>query len=148
MMRSRSKQATELGYDAMLPLEIPSADPAKRYPIRFYIADDIQGSSGRIRQVRLKLTVNNLVSADRLTILLNGQSLDRETCLREFGSQIAPYVGQTLDFHLRDVHPRRGENVLEISLDKRPAGFAGGVSVEGVETLVEYGPYPSVLNGS
>ena len=145
VLRARAKEATELGYDAALPLAIPSANPNKRYPIDFYIADDIEGLSDRIRQVTLKLKIDNLVSADRLTILLNGKSLERETCLREFGNNIGPYEGECLEFHLREVRPRKGKNVLEISLDGRPSGLGGGVSVKGFEILVEYGPYPSVL---
>jgi len=145
-LRIGSKQATELGYDAALPVAIPSADPNKRYQIGFYIADDIEELSARIRRVRLRIEMDNLVSADRLTILLNGKSLAGETCLREFGDYIAPYKSERLEFHLREVRPRKGKNILEISLDGRPSGLVGGVSVVGVEILVEYGPYPSVLN--
>ncbi|MSO23006.1 MAG: hypothetical protein EXQ58_07090 [Acidobacteria bacterium] len=146
VLRRATKEAVEMGYDAALPLKIPSADASKRYPIPFHIADDTSGASGRIRQVTLRLQIDNLVSADHLTILLNGKSLAGETCLRDYGDRVAAYQGQWLEFHLQAVRPQKGKNILEISLDKRPANLTAGISVEHVEVLVEYGPYPSRLN--
>ena len=145
VQRLRAKRAVELGYDATLPLKIPQAEPDKRYPIPFTIADDIAGAPGRIRQVRLLLQVNNLTSADRLTVRLNGRSLADETCLRDYSWNVAPYQGQMLEFHLSHVLPRKGRNVLEISLDERPGLLGGGVSIEHMELDVEYGSYPSTL---
>ena len=145
IQRYRSKQASELGYDATLPIEIAKADPGKRYAIPFLIADEVAAAPKRIRQVSLQLVIKNLVSADRLGVFLNGDSLSGETCLRDFSWNVAPYEGQKLLFHLRDVRPRKGKNLLEISLDGRPDGLAGGVSIEGVEVRVEYGSYPSSL---
>ncbi len=151
----RSPEAVRLGYDVVLPLEIPSADPSKRYPISFTIADDLEGASSRIRQVKLRLRLSNLVSADRFTLLLNGRSLAEETCLRDFGQFnlrrpgphiIDPYRGQWLEFHLQKVRPHQGRNVLEISLDRRPTRLAGKVTVDNVEVIVEYGAYPSTLD--
>ena len=151
----RSPEAVELGYDVTLPLEIPSADPTKRYPIPFTIADDIEGASSRIRQVRLRVRLSNLVSADQLSMLLNGRSLAEEFCLRDFGKFdlrrpgphiIDQYRGQWLEFNLQKVRPRQGQNVLEISLVRRPARLGGKVTVDDVEVIVEYGPYPSTLN--
>ena len=112
------------------------------------IADDMEGAADRIREVRLRIRIMNLVTADRLTVLLNGKSLAGETCLRAFG-QNTPHIaprGQWLEFQLRDVRPVKGQNVLEISLDSRPEGLEGGVTVENVEVYVEYSPYPSGLN--
>ena len=79
-----------MGYDAALPIEVPSADPSKRYAIPFHVADDVENAKDRIRQVKLLLSINNLVSADRLTVLLNEKSLSRETCLRDFNDHIVP----------------------------------------------------------
>ena len=146
IQRRRSERAVELGYDATLPIEISKAQPGKRYRIPFSIADDIEGSAGRVRRVTLQLQANNLVSADRLNVLLNGQSLEGETCLRDFSWNVAPYQGQMLEFHLENVRPRQGQNELEISLDERPGGLAGGISIENMEVYVEYGSYPSKLN--
>jgi hypothetical protein len=120
VLRRRSKEADTMGYSAALPVEIAGANPARRYPIRFSIADDATASEGRLRQVVLRMLVTNLVGADQFTILLNGQSLSGDTLVRDFGSNISPYDGQWLTYHLRRVLPRQGENTLEISLDKRP----------------------------
>ena len=151
----RSPEAVALGYDVTLPLEIPGADPTRRYPIPFTIADDVEGAAHRIRQVILRLRLSNMVSADRLSLVLNGRSLERETCLRDYGQfnlrrpgphLVDPYRGQWLEFHLREVRPSRGRNVLEISLDQRPTKLAGKVTVDDVEVIVEYGSYPSKLS--
>ncbi len=147
VLRRRSESAAAMGYDAILPVQIPSADPGKRYPITFHIADDIQGTPDRIRQVHLRINISNVVTQDRFTILLNGRSLADEICLRDYGRQDAAR-DQWLEFHLVDVRPQRGQNTLEISLDARPAGLVGGVTVEEVEVFVEYGPHPSGLNAT
>ena len=78
--------------------------------------------------------------------MLNGQSLANETCLRDYGGAIAPYVGQWLEFHLENVRPRQGADLLEISLDRRAEGLVSSLSVEEVEIIVEYGSYPSGLD--
>ena len=79
-------------------------------------------------------------------VLLNGESLSQETCLRQTGEPIAPYMGQWLEFHLENVRPRQGENLLELSLDRRADGLMSPLQVEDVEVIVEYGPYPSGLD--
>ncbi len=150
----RSAGAVDLGYDVTLPLEIPFADPSRRYPIPFIVADDIDDAAQRIRRVILRLRLSNLVSADRLSLVLNGKSLERESCIRDFGQfnlrrpgphLIDPYRGQWLELDLREVRPRQGRNLLEISLDERPPRLGGKVTVDDVEVIVEYGPYPSAL---
>ena len=78
---------------------------------------------------------------------MNGQSLAEERCGRGIIRSRDPYAGQWLEFHLERVRPQKGENVLEVALKERPAGFVGGVIVEDVEILVEYGPYPVGLHG-
>lgn len=143
--RRRRADVTALGYDADLPIEIPEANPAKRYSIPFNIADDIAGDSDRIQRVQLRLRVQNLVSADRLTIHLNGESLENEICLRSFGRLNDPYSAQFVEFDLQRVRPRQGANVLEISLDQRPELFAGGVTIENLDIYVEYGAFPPGL---
>jgi hypothetical protein len=145
VQRHRSEQAAELGYDATLPLEIPEAAPGRCYSIPFSIADDIAAKSKRIRQVALQLVIKNLVSADRLEVFLNGESISGETCLREFSWHVAPYEGQKLEFHLERVQPIKGRNLLEVSLEERPEGLTGGITIEQCELLVEYGVYPSSL---
>jgi len=146
VLRRRQEAADALGYDATLPLEIPSADPGKRYGIPFYLADDLQGAADHVREVKLLVNVRNLVSADSFSILLNGQSLAGEDCKRTFERSNGPYDGQWLELTLKGVRPTKGENLLEVSLDKRPDGLEGGVTVRALELLVEYGPYPSRLS--
>ena len=129
-------------YDTGLPIEIPASDVGTRRGIPFYIADDIQGKPDR---VRLKIRIGDLVSADRLTILLNGESLADETCLRSYYSHVNAYGGEWLELHLQKVRPRKGQNLLEIALDGRPEGLVSTLTVDKVEIVVEYGPYPSGL---
>ena len=133
-------------YKSPLPFEIAATDTGTRHPVPFYIADDIEGSPDRIRQVTLRIRVYDLVSQDRLTFLLNGQSLANETVLRDYYSHINAYGGQWLEFHLKNVRPRKGNNLLEITLDGRADRLASPLRVENLEILVEYGSYPSVLN--
>ncbi len=139
-LRRRSKQSGESGYPAALPVEIKAASPGRGYPIRFFVADDVEKT--RPREITLRLLVTNLVTADTFTVKLNGRSLDGEARLRDFGNHISPYSGQWLHYRLRQVLPRKGENTVEVSLDKRPARLQGGVTVEEVELLIDYGIYP------
>ena len=142
----RSSDATSgHDYEAFLPVEIPSADAGIQYQIPFSIADDTQND--RVQSIRLRLGVSNLVTADTFEVLLNGQSLADERCTRSVIRSRDPYAGQWLEFHLDRVRPQKGVNVLEVALKARPAGFVGGVTVEDVEILVEYGPYPMGLHG-
>jgi hypothetical protein len=145
VLTRRGKTLEELDYETPLPVEIASSDRGTRHGIPFYIADDIQGKAGEIRQVLLRLNIRDLVSADRLALLLNGQSLAGETCLRSSSDPIAPYMGQWLELHLRDVRPQKGQNLLEVSLDRRAEGLMSPLVVEDAEIIVEYGPYPSRL---
>ena len=92
--------------------------------------------------------VSNLVSADRLEIRLNGAGLDVGSCRRSPIRSRDPYAGQLLEFDLENVRPRKGRNALEISLQERPPGFEGGIVVEDVEILVEYGTYSTSRPGS
>ena len=49
--------------------------------------------SGRVRSVRLQLTVDNLCSEDTLQILLNGESLEGERLERTHGMHHARMLG-------------------------------------------------------
>ena len=96
-----------------------------------------------MRSIRLRIGVSNLVSADRLEVRLNGTPLATGCCRRAPIRSRDPYAGQLLEFCLEKLRPRKGRNVLEISLRDRPADFEGGIVVEDVELLVEYGTYPT-----
>lgn len=139
VLRRRSKQASELGYEAALPVEIPGVSPDRAYPIRFHVADDV--ATTQPREVVLRILVTNLVTADEFTVKLNGHSLGGEALLRSPGNSVSPYSGLWLDYRLRQIRPRRGENLLEVSLGRRPAKLEGGVTVEEVELVIEYGTY-------
>ena len=137
-LRRRDKVATEMGYDAAIPLRIKYADLGKRHSIPFYVSDDIEGASERVSRVLLRLNIFDIVGTDKLTILLNGESLAGDSCLRSPSSALEPYYGQWLEFRLKKVLPRKGDNVLQISLDQRPAGLEAAIQVEDVEVIIEY----------
>ena len=139
------KEAEALHYRTNLPVQIEADDTGTHHPIPFYLADDTSAVE-RIRQIRLKLKIYDLVSADRLEIYLNGSSLEDQTCLRDYYSYINAYGGQWLEFHLQpEVWPRKGDNLLEIVLQERAERLVSPLRLEKVEILVEYGAYPSTF---
>ena len=141
----RSGEPDNPAYGAALPIIIPEADPESRYEIPFYVADDI-AESEYVSAAVLSIKVMNLIMGDKLTLTLNGRSLGDEPVTRDFAHNtphIAPR-GLDLQFHLREVLPRKGWNTLEVSLDERPDLMAGGITVDYVELRVSYSPYPSV----
>ena len=144
-LRRRTDSTKEHDYEAFLPIEIDSADAGKSYQIPFTIADEPQND--QICSLQLQIGVSNLVTADSLEVLLNGESLAGEVCKHTAARSIDPYAGQWLEFHLEKVRPRKGQNTLEIGLKARPAGLVGGVTIEDVEVIVKYGTYPGHLNG-
>ena len=146
-LRHRDADADEVSCEhAVLPLEIPLGHPGELYEIPFHISDDIDREARRIRRIALRMLIAELVTADRLTIMLNGASLDGERCLRSHRPGVSPYGAQVLEFDLTEVRPRKGHNVLAISLDERPPGLKAGIRVENVEVIIEYGRYPSALS--
>ena len=141
----RTEEAANMEYDQPVPMNIAGEDPAKRYCVPFYISDDIQGKADRIKRVTLRMKVDNLMSNDDLSVLLNGASLENEPVTRDYGHPFGPYAAQQLEFMLIGVRPRRGWNTIEISLDARPHNMVGGVTVHDMEIIVEYSSYPSRL---
>ena len=141
----RSHYSEVVGYERPLPLEIDSSDTDTRHGISFYVADDFETNPNRIRQVHLKINISDLVSADRLTIRLNGESLSNEPVRLDFGNRVNVYSGQWLEFRLETVRPRKGHNLLEITLDGRAERMISPLRVEDVELIVEYGSFPSRL---
>ena len=147
ILRRRDASADEVGCEhAALPLEIPLDRLGEIHEVPFHISDDVDREARRIRRIVLKLVVGELLTADRVTILLNGESLDGERCLRSPRPGVSPYSAQVLEFDLAEVRPRKGRNVLAVSLDERPPGLDAGITVESVEVIIEYGRYPSALN--
>ena len=136
-----------VGYNTpTLPVEIAPPDAGKTFEFPFYVSDDIKGNAQRIREVQLKILIADLLANDRLTFRLNGTSLENETVRRDFGSFINAYWGQWLEFTLESVRPRKGQNILTITLDSRPKDMASPLVVEDVEIIVNYHPFPSRLN--
>ena len=145
-LRRRHPEMVENGYDAELPLQVPFGQPGQPREIRFYISDDVEAEARRVGCVTLRINISDLVSADRIAILLNGQSLAGERCVRSPSTALEPYKGQWLEFDLTEVRPRRGHNTLAISLDERPPELEADIRVDDVEILVRYSRYPSGLN--
>ena len=118
--------------------------------IEFYIADDLRGRDDRSTEVRLRLFFSNHVSADRFSVVLNGQSLAGETMHRVRKSEPDTFNHSAarnhwLDFHLRDILPQKGDNILRVDLESRPEGLHGSVQLEEIEIIIDYSPYPSGL---
>ena len=146
----RTEPAAGLGYDTTLPLEIPQAEPGRRYAIPVFIADDIEGKADRIKRLTLRMRVNNTVTADRISVWLNGESLESESLSREPGAyvripvsphRIEHYSAQWIEIELSSVRPKQDDNVVEVSLDGRPPGLGGGIAIDDLEIVVEYGVY-------
>ena len=89
--------------------------------------------------------MTDLVSADRLAILLNGESLQNGACRRGFGDPFNRYSAQSLTFDLRGVRPRQGDNLLEVALEGRAGGLASPPVVRDVKLTVNYHPFPARL---
>ncbi|MCY3759611.1 MAG: hypothetical protein OXH50_00040, partial [Gemmatimonadetes bacterium] len=142
---ARTPEEDHLHYRSPLPVRIAADDIGTRHPVPFFIADDIEGAGDQISEVLLEIVVTDLVSADRLAILLNGESLQNEACRRGFGDAINRYGAQSLTFDLRGVRPRKGDNLLEISLEGRAGGLAGTLVVGEVKITVNYHPFPARL---
>ena len=148
VLARRSPAAAALGYDHPLPHSLSVGDKAHEIP--FYIADDLEAAATRLAEVRLRLYLGNIVSADRFSVALNGHPLATETCrrLRKTERDTFPHSGPRnfwLDFQLQDIRPLQGWNTLTITLDGRPKGLGGSVSLEEVEIIINYSPYPPGL---
>ena len=109
-----------------------------RTTIPFTIADDIAGADSRVSETTLRIYLSNVVAGDRFNVALNGRSLAGETCRRVWkkGRDAYPHTNPRnhwLEFDLVDIVPRKGENVLEVSLESRPDGLTGNVTIAEVE---------------
>ena len=139
----RTDTSERVGYDLPLPVEIAHDDTGTSHDIDFYVSDDIEVDHDRVREIRLNILIADLLADDRLTIRLNGESLENELCRRAYGSFINAYGGQWLEFVLEGIRPRKGPNILSITLDQRAEGMVGTLVVEDVELIVERHPLPS-----
>ena len=142
----RTAASEAAGLATPLPLTIEAADRGTEHGFRFYVSDDMVGKADRIRQVRLKALIKDLVSEDKLSFHMNGASLAGEQVLRSSSEAHPPYYGQWLEFDLETARPGKGWNQLAITLERRPHDLISPLVVEEIELIVEYGPYPSKLD--
>ena len=138
-LRRRCPDAGDHDYPGQLPLEIGAGDPSRYYPLHFSLADD--PDNDRVQRFRLRLGVGNLVSAQGLGLRLNGCPLEA-VCRRTPLRQVDPYAGQWVELEMDRAAIRQGENLLEVALVCWPEDLVGGIVLEDVEVLVEYGIYP------
>ncbi|MDA0333808.1 MAG: hypothetical protein O2782_01425 [bacterium] len=138
----RSTQVTgDTDYPAHLPLRFaPATDLGKGQQIPFTIADD-PATDAHATQVTLRLAITDLTSADRFDLQLNGQSLAALPRRRSPMRDIDPYAGQWLEIDLRSQPPKRGANVLQITLLSRPEDLASDLILEDAELIVGYDTY-------
>jgi hypothetical protein len=130
----------EFPYKTPLPMNITIDQLGQVQDIPFYIADDIDAHADRIQEIRLEITVLDIVTPDQLNVSLNGKSIDGELRRREYIAE--PFISQRLTFVLDSVRPKKGRNVLGVSLEKRPARLDFGIAINNVEIAIEYGFYP------
>jgi hypothetical protein len=143
-LRAAREDATEpqdFDYDSYLPLTIEYSMLGQFVSIPFKIADDC--SSPQIGSVLLRIGATNLVSADVLSLKLNGQSLDAENASRTPLGDHVPYNGQWVTVDLKTVRPRQGANTLDISVIARPARLETSVTLAYMEVLISYNLFPA-----
>ncbi|MBM3933621.1 MAG: hypothetical protein FJ319_04875 [SAR202 cluster bacterium] len=144
-LNKRTEKGAEMGYPAPLPVTLSSAALGTPHEIRFRIADDVEGNSKQVRLVKLKVLVTNLLAADTIRFKLSGKPLDDEhvTSYHGGGVSLRDFRSTIQEFNLGSVRPKKGDNVLTVSLDSRPEDMAGDATVEEVEVIIEYTPFPS-----
>ena len=134
----RSHYSELVGYKRPLPIELACSDIDTVNEIPFYLSDDFNSDLNKISEVILKIQISDLLKNDKLTIMLNGESLANQPLVRNFGNRINSYSGQWLEFTLDTVLPNKGHNILEIKLDARAKGISSSLLVEDVEVIVKY----------
>ena len=142
VLRRTSTATGDTDYPAQLPMSLdPATDLGQARQITFTIADDI-AAEPNVADVRLRLAITDLTSADRLDLQLNGVSLADVPRRRSPIRSIDPYSGEWLELDLRRVPPQRGRNVLQLTLQSRPEGLESPLKLEDVELLVSFDTYP------
>ncbi|MCY4530682.1 MAG: hypothetical protein OXD46_16850 [Chloroflexi bacterium] len=148
---SRSYDGAErFDYRHHLPYDLCPPLPTAAHTIPFTIADDIAAEDSRVGETKLRIYLSNVVAGDRFKVALNGRSLADETMRRVWkkNRDAYPHTNQRnhwLEFDLVDIVPHKGENLLEVSLESRPEGLTGNVTIAEVEVEVRHNPYPAGL---
>lgn len=142
--------AARVDYHHHIPHELSPPLPTAAHAIPFTIADDIGAADSRVSETSLRIYLSNVVSADTFNVTLNGRSLAGETCRRVWKKDRDAYPhtnprNHWLEFDLVALVPRKGENLLEVSLESRPDGLTGSVTIEEIEVEIKYSPYPAGL---
>jgi hypothetical protein len=132
------------GAEAQLPISLESGTPAR---VSFVISDDLPAAheEGRVHEVLLRIGLADNTELDEVLFRLNGCELPLDTCRRinQMYRMHAPRHrgGPTYWYVFRlgaDVWPRRGENILEVTLRHRDAAVVGTVSLRDVELEIHY----------
>ena len=130
------------------PMELPAAlEPKKTARVNLPISDDLPHwrKAGRVHQVLLRLRIMNATERDRFSFKLNGKELP-STMLRQINEMYrmsAPRYrtgsGYWFIFRLERPHwPRKGNNKVEVCLEKRDPGVVPEVFVRDVELEIKY----------
>ena len=142
----RATEVSEtVGYETKLPVKIPRIHESITKSITFNLSDDFENRIQRISSITLKIHIGELVSDDRLQILLNGDSLESEHCKRYSSNEISAYHGQWLEFNLANIRPIKGSNKLDITLKSHPNDLVSTLVIEDIEVVVKYHYYTSNL---
>ena len=140
-----TETSDSVGYETKLPIKIPRIHKPITKSLTFKLSDDFEKRNQRISSVILKIHIGELVSDDKLQILLNGNSLESEHCKRYSSNEISAYHGQWLEFNLANIQPIKGPNKLDISLISHPVDLVSTLVIEDIEVIVKYNYYPSKL---
>ena len=134
----------EPGLSMQLPVDLNVGTPAR---VNLKVSDDLASwdKVGRVHEVLLRLRIMNTTELDRLTVRLNGQALP-ESLLRKLNETYrmsAPRYrtgsGYWYIYRLDRAHrPKQGNNVIEVTLNRRDPDLTSQVLVRDVELETKY----------
>jgi len=134
----------EPGLSMQLPVDLDLGVSAR---VNLAVSDDLPrwDKAGRVHEVMLRLRIMNTTELDRLTVRFNGKVLP-ESLLRKLNEMYrmsAPRyrTGSGYWFIYRLDHgrwPKRGNNVIEVTLTRRDAELSSQISIRDVELETKY----------
>ena len=136
--------APALGADTRLPIALTEGGSAE---VTFVVSDDLPrwDEAARVHEVLLRIGLAGNTELDQVAFRLNGQHLPLDTCRRinQMYRMSAPRHrgGPTYWYVFRlddETWPRRGDNVLEVTLEVRDPEVLGPVSLRDVELEIKY----------
>jgi len=132
------------GMDVQLPAPLPLNEPVE---VRFAISDDLPRwqEVGRVHEVLLRVRIMCTTELDQLRFRLNGEDLP-EGLLRKLNEMYRMHApryrtgsGYWFVYRLDPEHwPRKGENVLEVTLLRRDPDVLPQIYVRDVELEIKY----------